>query len=278
MGRKSIIFVIGICILIVATYFIYVQWGKRNAPLTLYGNVDIRDVNTSFRVSGRLMNLYFDEGDEIHRGVLLARLDPEPYQNDINSAAATVDQQKAALAYAETVLAREKKMLGTGASSIDHYKNAISSHDQAQANLEKANADLAQAQLRLRDTYLYSPSDGQVLTRVVEPGTMLAVSDTVLDITLVNPVWVRAYVSEINLGKAKPGTKVKVTTDSNPKKSYEGEIGFVSPTAEFTPKTVETPDLRTELVYRLRIIMQDPHHELRQGMPVTVVVQNQKRA
>jgi HlyD family secretion protein len=161
-------------------------------------------------------------------------------------------------------------MLGTGASSLDHYKNALSARDQTKANLEHATANLSQAKLRLQDTYLLAPSDGIVLTRAVEPGTMLAPSSTVLNISLVNPVWVRAYINETELTQAKPGTAVKIYADSNPKKPYDGKIGFVSPTAEFTPKTVETPTLRTELVYRLRIIADDPNHELRQGMPVTV--------
>ena len=81
---------------------------------------------------------------------------------------------------------------------------------------------------------------------------------------------VRAYVDERNLDQAQPGRKVLLYTDGRPNKPYHGQIGFVSPTAEFTPKTVETPDLRTDLVYRLRIVVTDADDALRQGMPVTV--------
>ena len=87
-------------------------------------------------------------------------------------------------------------------------------------------------------------------------------------------MWVRAYVNEASLGEAKPGREVLLYTDSRPDKPYHGKIGFVSPTAEFTPKTVETPDLRTDLVYRLRIIVNDADDALRQGMPVTVSFDN----
>lgn len=271
MTKRSIIIgLVIVLILIGLAYYFYQRSHQCELPLTLYGNVDIRDVNVGFRVNGRLIAVLVDEGDAVHPGQLIARLDPEPYQLEVNSFAAKVDQQKASLAYAETVFAREQKMLGTGASSVDRYKNAVSERDQASANLKNAIADLAQARLHVSDTNLYSPSPGVILTRAVEPGTMLAVNATVLDITLTNTVWVRAYVAESDLGKAKPGTEVTVFTDSNPNKVYQGKIGFVSPTAEFTPKTVETPELRTDLVYRLRIVMQDPKHELRQGMPVTV--------
>ena len=80
----------------------------------------------------------------------------------------------------------------------------------------------------------------------------------------------RAYVEEPWLGHFPSGAKVTLTTDSRPDQPYHGVVGFVSPTAEFTPKSVETPDLRTHLVYRLRIVVQDPDPALRQGMPVTV--------
>lgn len=271
MENKRIAIKVGVVFLIAITaYYVGAKWYKKNQQIILYGNVDIRDVNLAFRVSGRLMTVNVDEGDEVHQGQLIARLDSDPYMHEENAAKAVVNQQKAMVAYAETVYTREKKLNGTGASSIDRYQNALTACDAAKASLEKAMADLSQASLRLQDTYLYSPSDGVVLTRAVEPGTMLAANATVITVSLINPVWVRAYISETLLSKAKQGTHVKVFSDSSTHPSFDGTIGFVSPTAEFTPKTVETTDLRTELVYRLRIIVHDPKHELRQGMPVTV--------
>lgn len=271
MEKKRVALGLGVIfIIIISLYYFYSLRNQAGQPLTLYGNVDIRTVNPGFRVGGRLMELNVDEGDDVHRGDLLARLEPAPYIREVRSQQAFVNQQKADLAYKEVVFAREKKLSGTGASSIDRYQNALASRDAAKASLDKAEADLSQAALRLEDTWLYSPSDGVVLTRAVEPGTMLAANATVITISLTNPVWVRAYISERELGKAKQGRRVLVYTDSNPDKSFEGKIGFVSSTAEFTPKTVETTDLRTDLVYRLRIVMQDPTYQLRQGMPVTV--------
>lgn len=271
MKKKDLLLVTGIALIItIAAYYFFNLWERSHPSLTLYGNVDIRDVNLAFRVGGRLMELKVDEGDDVQRGDVIAHLDPEPYQRAVNAATAVVSQQQAAFAYAETVLAREQQLFGTGASSPDRYQNALAERNIAKANLERARAELSQATLSLEDTNLSAPSTGVVLTRVVEPGSMLAANATVIAVSLLDPVWVRAYVSETNLGKAKPGTTVNIHSDSDPHKSYAGKIGFVSSTAEFTPKTVETTDLRTELVYRLRIIVHDPHHELRQGMPVTV--------
>ncbi len=142
--------------------------------------------------------------------------------------------------------------------------------NQARAELARAEAALAGTELRLTDTVLKCPSEGVVFTRAVEPGAMVQAGSTVLTISLKRPVWVRAYLHEADLGLVHPGMKATILTDAHPDKPYHGQVGFVSPRAEFTPKTVETPELRTSLVYRLRIVVEDPDEGLRQGMPVTV--------
>ncbi|HBT4749933.1 TPA: secretion protein HlyD [Klebsiella quasipneumoniae subsp. quasipneumoniae] len=299
---------------------------SRQQPLTLYGNVDIRTVNMSFRVGGRLASLTVDEGDSIRAGQTLGELDRAPYENallqaqanvstaqaqydlmmagyrseEIAQAAAAVNQAQAAYDYAQNFYQRQLGLRASSAISANELENARSSRDQAQAtlksaqdklrqyragnrpqeiaqakaSLEQAQAALAQAKLDLHDTVLTAPSDGTLMTRAVEPGTMLNAGGTVLTLSLTHPVWVRAYVDEKNLGQAQPGQAVLLYTDSRPDKPYHGKIGFVSPSAEFTPKTVETPDLRTDLVYRLRIVVTDADGALRQGMPVTVSFDN----
>ena len=107
-------------------------------------------------------------------------------------------------------------------------------------------------------------------TRARERGAIVSPGETVFTLTLSSPVWVRTYVNETDLGRVQPDMPAYVTTDSAPKKFYTGHVGFISPTAEFTPKSVETRELRTDLVYRLRIVVDNPDGALRQGMPVTV--------
>lgn len=141
---------------------------------------------------------------------------------------------------------------------------------QSDAQLEGTKATLASAELALADAALTAPSDGILLTRAVETGSMVQAGTTAFNLSLTTPVWVRAYVEEPWLGHFPSGARVQLTTDSRPDQPYQGVVGFVSPCAEFTPKSVETPDLRTHLVYRLRIVVQDPDPALRQGMPVTV--------
>jgi HlyD family secretion protein len=91
----------------------------------------------------------------------------------------------------------------------------------------------------------------------------------VYSMALDDEVWVRSFAPEPLLPRLAPGTEVTVTSDGTGR-SYRGRIGYVSPAAEFTPKTVETPELRTQLVYRLRIRIENPDDGVRQGMPVTI--------
>ncbi|MFO1061177.1 MAG: efflux RND transporter periplasmic adaptor subunit [Dongiaceae bacterium] len=144
---------------------------------------------------------------------------------------------------------------------------------QARAEVEARRADLDLARYRLRRSTLRAPNAGIVLTRVREPGAVVTPNSPVLTVSVIDPVWVRTYVDEPNLGLMVPGTAVAVTTDATPGATYVGHVGYVSPTAEFTPKSVETPGLRTALVYRVRIIVDNPDRALRQGMPATVILQ-----
>lgn len=178
--------------------------------------------------------------------------------NALEDARATRDQAFAALQTAKEQL------------TIFKSGNRPQQIEEAKANVLQYEAAESQALRNFTDTSLLAPSAGIVLTRAVEPGTILNANSTVFTLSLTDPVWVRAYVDEAHLGKVVPGTKVKLYTDSRPDRNYDGKIGFISPTAEFTPKNVETADLRTDLVYRLRVIVINPDDALRQGMPVTL--------
>jgi HlyD family secretion protein len=215
---------------------------------------------------------------------------------DIEQARAKLGAARASLAEAEQHLARQRILAPEGAASQRALDTAQSVRDQAaaqvrsteeaarlmttgfrkeeiaesDAQLKQALAQLGTARLALKDAVLTAPSEGVILTRAIEKGTMVQVGTPAFSLSLTNPVWIRAYVSESHLGHFTPGTRLLLQTDSRPDKPYHGLVGFVSPTAEFTPKSVETPDLRTSLVYRLRVVVQDPDAQLRQGMPVTL--------
>lgn len=216
---------------------------------------------------------------------------------EIAQAEQAVHQAEAAHQFSVSEFKRLQALVTTGAITRLSFDQARSARDQAaaelasarqalalkregarrediaaaEARLAGAQASLAQARTALADTRLISPARAVVLSRVREPGSMVNASAPVYTLSLRDPVYVRAYVGERHLGRTVPGAQVTLRTDSSDK-VYQGQIGFVSPRAEFTPKSVETTDLRTDLVYRLRIVVPDADDGLRQGMPVTVHV------
>jgi membrane fusion protein PltH len=130
---------------------------------------------------------------------------------------------------------------------------------------------------QLADAQLVAPVDAVVRTRVMEPGEMASPQKPVFTLAITDPKWVRAYVSEPDLGKVHSGAAASVMVDSFPDRRFDGWIGFISPVAEFTPKSVQTEELRTSLVYEVRVFVKDPSDELRLGMPATVYLKETGR-
>ncbi|SFU45587.1 HlyD family secretion protein [Nitrosomonas eutropha] len=186
-------------------------------------------------------------------------------QHDVDSTRAARDQAVAGVRAAKAALSQAEE---------GFRKEDIAAAD---AQLAAAIATQDQATTALADTELYAPSDGTVIARIREPGSMVASQNAIYNLSLDHPVYVRAYINETVLGRITPGAPVQIRSDSS-RKIYHGQIGFISPRAEFTPKTVETTELRTDLVYRLRIVVNDADPALRQGMPVTVEVDTRPTA
>lgn len=182
-------------------------------------------------------------------------------QQDVDNARTAVEVAEAKL----TVTQRALEMAVAGPRREDILE--------AQARLRANEAQAALLRQQLRDSELLAPVDATVRTRVMEPGEMASPQRPVLALAVTDPKWVRAYVAETDLGKVKSGMLASVIVDSFPNRRFEGWIGFISPVAEFTPKTVQTQELRTSLVYEVRVFVKDPNDDLRLGMPTSVYLQ-----
>jgi HlyD family secretion protein len=176
-----------------------------------------------------------------------------------------VDAAKTALDVANSKVAVNQKALDLQVAGP--RKEDIA---QAEAQYRAYEATAAMLRQELADAELKAPLDGVIRSRLMEPGEMASPQKPVFTLAITDPKWVRAYVSEPDLGKVHPGAKASVTVDSFPNRSFDGWVGFISPTAEFTPKTVQTQELRSSLVYEVRVFVKDPKDDLRLGMPATV--------
>ncbi len=294
------------------------------SSLTLFGNIDIRQVQLTFHDAEHIATMEAKEGDRVIKGQLLATQDLDRFQyaidyaeaktaaqqqivnrlvsgsrpEDIRRAAADVKSASAEVVFAKKERQRLQKLVKKKLTSIESVDRANKEYVTA---LEKLHAlkeqqalavigprleDIAEAKALLKanesslklakktwqDGHLYAPDEGIIQDRILEPGDMADSRIPVYTLALVDPVWARVYVPENQLGKLKYGMPVQITTDSYADKAYQGWVGFISPTAEFTPKTVETPELRTHLVYQVRVFACNPQNELRLGMPVTVSI------
>jgi HlyD family secretion protein len=183
------------------------------------------------------------------------------------ASAQALDDAQAALDVARADLAVRQQALALALAGPRQEDRA-----QAQATLDQRRAELDVLDRRRVDSELRAPASGTIRSRVLEPGETASPERPAFTLALDDPKWVRAWVPEPELGRIALGLRATIRSDSFGGRSYEGWIGFISPVAEFTPKTVETDELRTLLVYEVHVFVKDPEHELPLGIPVTVDV------
>jgi len=327
---KRALFILVILVALGAAVYAYWRWAHPPVvagDLILYGNVDLRQAELAFNNSERIDAVLVQEGDHIHRGQVLARLDTSRLTPRLDQAQAMADAQQqvverlsngnrpediaearanvqSAQADAANANLNYDRLTNLSANSsgravrqqdVDDAKAAL---DVAQAKLavnQKAlelevigprKEDIAEAQAQLRadlaqaallkqeesDAEMIAPADGVIRSRLMEPGEMASPQTPLFSVAIIDPKWVRAYVAEPDLGRVHPGMKASVTVDSFPDRKFAGWVGFISPTAEFTPKSVQTEELRSSLVYEVRVFVSDKSDDLRLGMPATVLL------
>lgn len=178
-----------------------------------------------------------------------------------------LDNAKAALDVAQARLAVSREALELEVAGPRQEDVA-----QAEAELRADQARLALLRQQLADSQLLAPVNGVVRSRLLEAGEMVSPQRPVFTLAVTDPKWVRAYVNETELGQVRMGMAASVLVDAFPGRRFDGWVGFVSPISEFTPKAVETEELRTSLVYEVRVFVKDPGDELPLGTPATVYI------
>lgn len=300
-------------------FFFTKEESERDLFLKVSGNIEATEVDVGFKLSGRIVQIYVQEGDWVEKGKVIAQLEDEDLRQRVELARATL---KASQARLEKLLAGSRPEEIKEAEAIlqqaqfdfenkkAHYErmktlfegrvipketldNAETRYRIAQAALqgatetykkvkegprkediedgraqvEQALASLRLAETQLSYTVLRSPMTGIVLVRSAERGEVVNPGTTILTIADITNVWLRAYIPETELSRVKWGQEVIVTTDLQPSKEYRGKISFISSQSEFTPKQIQTEKERVTLVYRIKVDIPNPGHELKPGMP-----------
>ena len=382
MKKRILVIVL---VLAAAGAAVYAFRGVGRAPgnrMVVSGNIELTEVNISFKTAGRLIERNVDEGDRVTKGQVIARIDRDQLVAQQSRETAGWESSEAQLAQAETALAWQRATMAgdieqrkadvasneaklqelqngsrpqekqearaaveSAQSEFDRakkdwdraqplYKNddiSTQQYDQFRNRFESADAALKQAKDReglvlagprveqingqqaqvehargalkmaeansleikrreqelttrraeigrskaslslidsqMADTVATSPVDGVVLVKAADVGEVLAPGTAVVTVGDIDHPWLRGYINETDLGKVKIGSKANVTTDSYPGKIYQGRVTFISSEAEFTPKQIQTQQERVKLVYRIKIQVENPQHELKSNMP-----------
>jgi len=320
--RKKIILILILIIVAASIIFLYIRWSERKPPgniLMISGNIEAHESIVGFKVQGRLDELLVQEGQYVHEGDLIARLDREDYMQQVRVDEATVRSREAELdlalagSRAQEIKAAEQAMLDARADmelkklefqrnqtlyekdyvsaeerdiSATNLKRAEAAYERSKqtydelvegtrkeqitinrANVRTAQQNLELSRVRLAYTSLYAPKSGVVTVRQAELGEVMLPNTPVVTIADIDHLWLRGYISETDLGRVRWGQPATVRTDTFPGKTYKGRVSFISSEAEFTPKSVETHKERVTLVYRIKIDLENPNHELKPGMP-----------
>jgi HlyD family secretion protein len=209
-------------------------------------------------------------------------------EQNLEAVGKTVEGDAADLEFRKTEYDRADTLMKKGAGTVEvrdqaymamRQSNAAYQRDQAlqraaqrqvelaHANIENATQALKLAQIVLDHTTLRAPFDGVITVRQAELGEIMVPGTPVITLADLDHIWLRAYINETDIGKVRLDQPARVTTDTYPGKVYKGRVSFISANAEFTPKSVETHAERVTLVYRVKIDIDNPSHELVAGMP-----------
>lgn len=231
----------------------------------------------------------------------LAALEAGSRKQELEVARATLEQASAEERFAREELQRARSLMSKNLTSQEHVDKAqlqldVASStarrakqqfqllqegprsediDRARAELEARISALRTAERQLSYIHLQSPASGLITLRQAEAGEVVSAGQPVFRLAELSRPWVRAYIGETDLARVRLGQKVTVTVDGLPDRVFEGTLSFISPKAEFTPKSVETRALRVDQVYRVRVQLADPDGLLKLGMPADVVFEEQ---
>ena len=275
--KKKILILLVLILIACGGWYIYENRKVVKDEITLYGNIEIRQVDLSFQVAGRIKDMLKEEGDSVKKGELVAVMDERDYKAQYEKNSAEVEKTKAISINAASQYERQAPLCTDGTISPQDCDTLLNTKNESKASYDSAVASKTDAKNKLDYTQVFAPEDGIITSRVQEPGANVTIGQPIYTLSKNKPIWIRAYISETDLGNIKYGMKARVLTDSvNPKtgknREYTGWVGYISPVAEFTPKTVQTEDLRTDLVYRIRVYVYDIDEYLRQGMPTTIKI------
>jgi len=270
--KRRIIIIFIVLFISVGLFVYYGQRKNRAGELFYSGTIEATQAELSFQVPGRVAKVNFKEGQSVQKDELIAELDRAELEARYGQAKALVQSASDTLVNAQKNYERFEELFRKGVVSEKERDNLKLTYEIAQAKLAEAKALLKQASVYLDYTQLKAPMDGVITSRNIEPGETVTAGREVITVSDLSGVELKIFVEETQIGKVRPDQEVDVTVDTFPGKIYKGKISFISPEGEFTPKTIQTKKERVKLVYLVKVTIDNPHYELKTGMPADALL------
>jgi HlyD family secretion protein len=275
MDRKKLIkiivilVVLGIALYYAATYTIkYLDRDKLYAS----GTIEAVEIEVASKVQGRVESFTVDEGDVVNKGDIIASLES-------SELSASLDQAKAIELTAKIKLDNSKKTYDRGTKlkkkrmiSDQEYDTMKSAYDSANSDYSRAVAARRLAEIAFNEATIRAPISGTILTKVADPGDLMAPFATVVTMADLTTLDLMLYVPETKFGKVMLKDYVYITVDSYPGESFTGRVSNISNKAEFTPKNIQTKEERTTQVFGIKVKIPNSEDKLKPGMPADAII------
>ncbi|MBN2224222.1 MAG: efflux RND transporter periplasmic adaptor subunit [Deltaproteobacteria bacterium] len=266
VDKKKIIIPVAVVLIaaVVVVVVLLTKNGNNKNVITGSGTIEATEVDVSPRLSGDILSINYDEGDPVAAGDLLVEIKADELLAQRMGA-------EAVFINAEANLRRVKSLFNAGGVSRMDYDSADTAYRSAKSHLDYIDAALA-------NSTIYAPINGVVLTRNLEVGEVAFPGSPILTLADLSKVWIKIYVSEPVVGLIKTGGAASIGVDTWPDRTFPGVVTYISDEPEFTPKTVQTKEERTKLVFAVKIELDNPEGLLKPGMPADAeIAVNTKR-
>jgi len=306
MLKKVLPILIVLVLFVGLSLYFFKKQEKPRGLLILHGRVEGKEINIGSKVQGRIIRLYKRESDPVKKEELLAELRPDEYLAMLYSAQKEVQAAEETVLMAQSYLLKSQANVEQAKKDLERYRalfqeGLVSKRDleiaelnyisalaelkvneryaaQAKAKQSSALQRLKEVEVYFRETKIYAPADGVILSRVAEEGEVVNPGQVIYNMVDLNKLYIKVYIPEPELGKVKLGQQARVYVDAYPDRYFNGTLTRVYEQAEFTPKNVETKDERVKLVFGAEVSVENPEGLLKPGMPADVVLKVDPKA
>jgi len=272
--RKMVISALALIIIGTGIYYtaMYAVAYYNRDKLYASGTIEATEIEVASKVQGRVDSFAVDEGDIVKKGDIIASLESDELSASLDQAIAIEQTARVKLENSKKTYDRGTKLKKKRMISDQEYDTMKSAYDSAYSDFTRSTAARKLAQIAFNEATIRAPISGTILTKVADPGDLMAPFSTVVTMADLSVLDLMLYVPETKYGKIMLKDYVYINVDSYPGESFTGKVATISNKAEFTPKNIQTKEERTTQVFGVKVKIPNPDDKLKPGMPADAVI------